>query len=338
MLQLVNRVRGVARRRAALKHMTSIANIRPLDLNIEVSNFCASSCVFCPNSKAKRIRQSMDMSLFMKICDDYSEIGGGYLGMSSMQSDLFSDKMLLERLDYLDRFTNIKPYTTTFLVGAAKFSDEQLLTFLKSMKSIEISFGGYDKDSYKIMYGINAFEAAKQQLDRIALLIQEHNINVRVSIYIRTNDKVATINSEFIKSLPSCFSVTSVKDKFFSWGGIIKSSDLPDGAKLNTSYNTGKSIDCAVPWASLSVNVDGKVVGCGCVDWNAKHVIGDLKSESIQEVWQGAAAQDFRRGFSRGKIPELCVECDFYSRVDHAFSRPELENYKPTDSFYYEWS
>jgi len=278
------------------------------------------------------------MDLFLNICEDYNAIGGGYLGLSSMQSDVFSDKLLFERLDHLERFPDIRPYTTTFLVGAAKFSDEQLLKFLKSMKTLQISFGGFDKDSYKIMYGINGYEIARQQLDRIGRLIKENRLGLEPYIFIRTPDKAAAENSDFVKTLPSCFYVANINDQFFSWGGLIGESDLPQGARLVRADNSDKRVDCSIPWASLSVNVDGTVVGCGCVDWNSKHLIGDLKVQSIEEVWQGAPAREFRRAFSSGKVPDLCMDCDYYMRVDHAFSRPEQQNWKPTDSLYWQWS
>ncbi len=277
----------------------------------------------------------MDMDLFEKIVADYASIGGGYLGLSSMQSDLFSDKMLFDRLDFLQEFDNIVPYTTTFVAGAAKYTDEQLLKFLTQVKYIQVSLGGVDKDSYKSMYGINAFDTVKQQLDRIARLIGEEKLDTLIGLYFRTANKEAIEKSEFVRDLPKCFYISEIRDTFFTWNGIIEASDLPDGATLSPLDNTGKKVDCSVSWASLSSNVDGTVVGCGCVDWNSKHVVGDLKTHSITEIWNSEAAKSFRAGFSEGKIPEICKECSLYTPLDKAFSRPALANYQPTDGVYY---
>lgn len=75
---------------ATVSHVMAISTKRPLDLNIEVTNFCAASCVFCPNSKIKRQKTSMDMALFKKIVDDYAAIGGARLACPPCNRICFS--------------------------------------------------------------------------------------------------------------------------------------------------------------------------------------------------------------------------------------------------------
>jgi radical SAM protein with 4Fe4S-binding SPASM domain len=317
--------------------MQKLVARRPLDLNIETTNFCAASCVFCPNSKVKRVKSMMDMELFKRLIHQYAHIGGGALGISSMQSDLFSDKHLLERLKYVRKFKDvIAPYSTTYLVGASKFSDDDLKEILGSLKYLQISLGGIDRDSYRAMYGVNGFDTARTQLLRIKRIVEENKLPIKLSLLFRTQNADNTLTSSLVEELGPTFAIPENRNTFFSWGGIISQSDLPTGAELVTLDNREQRVDCAVAQASMSIGTDGTVVGCGCVDWNARHVIGNVEDKKITSIWQGKEAIDFRTAFSRGDIPDLCKDCSLYVPIDKSFSRPALRNYVPTDGLYYE--
>jgi radical SAM protein with 4Fe4S-binding SPASM domain len=319
-----------------LKRMEYLIAKRPLDINIETSNFCAASCVFCPNSKVKRRISNMEMPLFQKICEEYAEMGGGALGISSMQSDLFSDKMLLQRIGYLKKLKGkFYVYSTTYLAGASKLDDAELEFLLTNFDLLQISIGGADKESYRALYGVNAFDTVRSQLLRVKKIVETKQLPIKLCLYLRTTDPERALHSDLVKELGNTFATVEARDWFFSWGGIIRQSDLPEGARLIIFDNSTQQADCAVASASMSINVDGSVVGCGCVDWNSRHIVGNVKVQSLKEVWQSKEALQFRKAFSKGQIPDLCKDCSLYISVTDAFSRPPLQNYKPIDGLYY---
>ena len=321
----------------ALSHMNSIVNERPLDINIETTNFCPLKCVFCLNRKVERSKEIMPMDLFGKICADYYAIGGGAIGISSMQSDIFSDELLMQRLEILKKYSDkFYVYTTTNVVSCVKFSDEQLKTFLETFDYLVISMGGVEKEEYKIMYGVDAFDVVEKQLERFKRIIDENNLDIKIDIGIRTFQKDKIIKSSEFKKINSLFPIYDVKDSFFSWYGMIKETELPQGANLILSDNTNKAKDCVVSFATLSINVNGQVIGCGCIDWEAKNVIGDTNNNSILEIWQSDSAVSFRKAFSTGKIPFVCRECGLYIEKDECFSNTCLEKYQVSDGLYYD--
>jgi radical SAM protein with 4Fe4S-binding SPASM domain len=266
--------------------------------------------------------------------------GGGAIGLSSMQSDVFADNLLMQRLNYLKKYKDkFWLYTTTNLVGAKKLSDHEMAAFLEALSYIEVSLGGPDRDDYRKMFGVDALESVLEQLSRVSRIVKSRNLKTRVDVAIRTNDSEKFLNSKLYKDLSkdTIIKISAVKDKFFSWGGLVSQDHLPEGATLMEPNNDFQT-DCAVPWASLSINVDGTVVGCGCVDWNARHVVGNVFSQSIAEVWNSKEAKEFRTSFSRNAIPDLCQKCAFYSSIDSEFGRRRLRNYKPIDGLYYNYA
>lgn len=68
-------------------------------------------------------------------------------------------------------------------------------------------------------------------------------------------------------------------------------------------------------WHSCVFTWDGQVVPC-CFDKDASHVMGDLKKESFEELWQGEAYQRFRGAIlkSRKEI-DICANCSEGTKV-----------------------
>ena len=66
---------------------------------------------------------------------------------------------------------------------------------------------------------------------------------------------------------------------------------------------------CWKMWHSAVLTWDGQVVPC-CFDKDAQHRMGDLSQQRFQEVWQGAAYQQFRELLLRSRSEiEMCQNC-----------------------------
>lgn len=316
--------------------MNFIVEERPLDINLEVTNFCPLKCVFCPNRKIKRNKKTMSLLLFEKICDDYYSIGGGAMGISSMQSDIFSDSLLAERLAILKKYSDkFHIHTTTNLISSHKFDENIIKNFLETFSFIEISLGGVEKEEYERMYGVDAFDIFKKQLELFRKIIDDNNLDIKVSLAIRTHQKKEIVKTAEFQELKSLFGISDIKDKFFSWYGQIEQDELPQGAELLVANNKGKIKDCVVPFATMSINTDGTVLGCGCIDWESRYPVGDITQNSIKEIWNSPKCIAFRESFSQGKMPCICTTCGLYIEKETCFSSPSLINYKVTDGLYY---
>ncbi len=80
---------------------------------------------------------------------------------------------------------------------------------------------------------------------------------------------------------------------------------------------------CVSPWRSVVVLWDGRVVPC-CKDADAKLVLGDLRHQSLEQIWQGPAARALRAIHSAGvTIPgaHLCSCCP-WGRAEFARGAP----------------
>jgi radical SAM protein with 4Fe4S-binding SPASM domain len=142
-------------------------------------------------------------------------------------------------------------------------------------------------------------------------------------------------NDKIYQKLINDFPSRGIMVSYFDWSGLISQEDLPPGANLLVKDNTKEKVDCTVCNATLSITPEGKAIGCGCIDFNSKYIIGDCSEDNLLNIWKNKRALSFRRSFHEGHIPEMCKKCALYLNVKNAYSRRQLLNYKVTDGLYF---
>jgi MoaA/NifB/PqqE/SkfB family radical SAM enzyme len=67
----------------------------------------------------------------------------------------------------------------------------------------------------------------------------------------------------------------------------------------------GVATPCLIPWRFLFIQEHtAKVFACPY----HRHPYGDLKTATLEEIWNSEAAQEMRRSLARGEIPKYCLE------------------------------
>ena len=316
-------------------HILDIVQNRPLDINIEIVEYCPLKCRFCVNRKKNRTYHSMSMDLFGKICEEYSEMGGGGIGLSSMQSDVFSDNQLMNRLRYLNKYKDIfYVYTTTSLISASKYGDREINEILDVFDLMEVSVLGTNPDDYRMMSGIDGYDLLYSTLYRFKNLIDRWNKRTTIVLCFRTTNLHKLKKDMVFQKLANDFGISYSIDTYFDWYGGISQEDLPNGAKLRNPDHSKDSSDCALAYKSLTIKTDGQAVGCGCVDWDGVFVIGDARIQTLREIWNSDDARKFRYGFSGGKIPDICKHCGMYYDCKKIYGQKKYVKYMPEMGVY----
>jgi MoaA/NifB/PqqE/SkfB family radical SAM enzyme len=79
---------------------------------------------------------------------------------------------------------------------------------------------------------------------------------------------------------------------------------------LPGSDETDLKAFCVRPFEQLYIAYDGRAVLC-CQDWVLEEVMGDLTTQSVEEVWMSAAYVAKREALLRKERTGLCAKCDF---------------------------
>jgi len=97
---------------------------------------------------------------------------------------------------------------------------------------------------------------------------------------------------------------------FTTWGSQTDDFDrLAAAEQADLLQRALRPHPCRNLWESVVIAWDGRVVPC-CLDYNATMVMGDLRTQTLAEIWNDEAYVRFRRMELEGKnVTSLCRNC-----------------------------
>ena len=288
----------------------------PLLLHVEGTNIFNARCVFCAYRKMERSREIMDLRLFEAVIDEYQSLGGRHVSLTPIVGDPFLDPFLFARLDYLCNCVNIERfyfYTNGILMKPNAI--EKLLQYDGKL-SIYISIGGFDRETYKEIIGVDAFERVCKNVDSFIEVKLRLGSRTRLFIVLRcppsnwrgeTWERFRKYESE--KHLAIIRSI-----HYDSWAGTIKPKDLRS-VGLKPAPIPHKRGECCMLYGRPIVLANGMVNACACRDVNAELIIGNIRGSSLEEIWNGEERRNIISLHRDGDYPEVCKRCTYYISV-----------------------
>ncbi len=290
----------------------------PYVVYIDPTNVCNFKCQFCPTAYPDLIAESgrtqglMKMDLFRKIVDDISGFGVK-LKLASIYKDgePLLNKHFPEMIRHL-RQADVAERIWTKTNGSRL--DPEL--------NAELAECGLDM----ICIGVEA--VTNEGYRKIALVdvdYEKFRGNVkdlyerrgRMQIYVKIADSgfsPAEIEKFYRDFQP--ISTHIAVEKLMGWSNssvkdftLGTNPDTYDGLPL-----VPKEV-CAYPFYVLAVNSDGSVSLCGN-DWSHGTVVGNVKEQSLVEIWNGDRLYEFRKTMLSGHRCDLkaCANC-YYLQI-----------------------
>jgi len=280
----------------------------PTVLMIENTNHCNAECVMCPRDTLSRKRGFMDFGLFEKIMKEVSSVRRKPVTHLHGFGEPLLDKLLAERIQ-LAKTCGMKH---TYIVTNASllFPETSRKIIGAGLDKMKISFYGTDEESYNTTMKRLTFKVTFQNITEFLRIRKDMKRgNPRLILQYIPNETNHAKTEEF-QGLWSSLIDTKV-------GDCLNISSLHNYGGGRAYNHPGKKIVsvCYFPWTSMSVLWDGRVVTC-CMDSNGVQVLGDLNSQSIQEVWNGpvlSGVRDHFRKLDYSKYP-VCLSCDWVHR------------------------
>jgi radical SAM protein with 4Fe4S-binding SPASM domain len=89
-------------------------------------------------------------------------------------------------------------------------------------------------------------------------------------------------------------------------------SQMERDARLSLDYYKLKKQVCPFPFYTLVVHADLRVSVC-CVDWAKETVVGDLRHETLAQIWRGEKLRAFQLMHLQGRAGEhkACRDCTY---------------------------
>lgn len=306
-------------KRIDLVNRTKLESVIPLAtpfvINVDPSDNCNFQCKFCPTGDRQLMKEigrpmkTMDFDLFKKIVDDIQEFEQPLkvLRLYKDGEPLLNPKFP-EMVKYAKESGNILKVDTTS--NGSLLTPEKALALVDAkLDKINISIEGVTEKQYK------DFSNAKINFPKLVENIKflyDNRKNTEVVIKIN-GDTISDDDKKFFTQTFAPISDSAYIEHVMScWPEF----DLADyGLAANSEFGIyGQEIRevsaCAYVFYSFSINSDGTCSTC-FLDWSRKLLIGDVRTETVKEVWLGSRMRNYQKMFLRGerKKHPVCKDC-----------------------------
>ncbi|MEZ5320411.1 MAG: radical SAM/SPASM domain-containing protein [Vicinamibacterales bacterium] len=261
-------------------------------VQIESTNKCNAKCVFCPRDDMFRPQGVMDMDLYRKVVDECAELGITHVRVHNY-GEPFLDRELVEKVAY----AKSKGIAEVGMISNGSLISERLARGMidAGLDAINISVDAAGKE---------VFEATRLQL-------KFDNVIDNIRTLVRLKQELGKTRPKLILSFVRQGNDADEAAFIREWQGVADKIHITELHNWAGAYDRHADISypCYRMWLTFTVLWDGRVSLC-CADFDGKHILGDLRTSSIREIWNSPAYRAVRRQQLESGGPEICQSCD----------------------------
>jgi len=280
---------------------------------IETINTCNARCIMCGIDFDKKAKQVIDDDLFDKMVTEISQYADHVEKvMLYLDGEPLLDKRMPQKVAKM-KAAGVKK--VNLASNASLLDDKRALALIEAgLDEIYITLDSLKPEVYEaIRVRLNFNEVYNNILGFIALRDQL-NPKLLIRIQMIQQDLNFDEGDAFLEHWRTRLQPTDqiVVQKAHNWANGVDVHKFGDESDIN-------NYPCIALWGTFVAHVDGTVPLC-CMDTDTKHLLGDLRTQSIAEVWQGQVMNRLRKMHLDGErkdIP-LCDGCTLWRETKHA--------------------
>ena len=274
----------------------------PVEISLELTNYCNLRCVMCPTPFLKRARGYMTETLFNRVARDISD-EKGFLFLPQGFGELLLHKKLFELLDFAFKL-GIRPIVV--LTNGMLLNEINLAGFLNRVNVMVVTIDGVTAKTYESI--------------RVGGRLQIVAHNIERLLEMRGGNQTPHLVLRIIEMKETEGEIDSFKD-FWSdrigSGDIIQVVDFNDWAGKVAYRGIGEvrqereRTPCRMLWKNLSVYYDGQVSPC-CYDAEGELIVGNVLEQNLKEIWNGSSLKKVRGIHLRHQFQNIpiCSRCN----------------------------
>jgi MoaA/NifB/PqqE/SkfB family radical SAM enzyme len=261
-------------------------------VQIESTNLCNAKCVFCPRDEMSRRQGVMDMDLFKKIVDECAALGITHVRVHNY-GEPFLDRQLVEKV----RYAKEKGIAEVGMISNGSLITEEIARGMieAGLDAINISVDAGGKET---------FERTRVHLEYDTVI---NNVRTLARLKKEMGRKRPKLILSFVRQDNSMDEQAFI-DEWSAIADKIHVTDLHNWAGTLNSISDVR-YPCYRLWLTFTVLWDGRASLC-CADFDGRNVLGDLRTSTIEEVWNSPAYLSVRKQHLESGGPEICRSCD----------------------------
>ena len=269
----------------------------PYMIQLESSTACDASCLFCHRPKMKRPGGTMSRWVFEKILHDAKE-----LNISEIVIFLCGEPFLFpDVFKWLQRLREER-CTTAIFTNAAHLDAEKarmLVGYSDVVHHVVFSLAGIDSESYERIMGLS-FERV---MENVEYFLDVNNREIRTVAHMPCFSQTTSFVDAWREYWVGKMDEVS-PTPMFNYAGLVHDPLERTENEQQKKFYCDRLNHLMILW-------DGRVVLC-CWDAEGQVVLGDVKIQSLRQVFYGDIAKRYRKLHSEGRFSELplCTSCN----------------------------
>jgi len=280
----------------------------PQIIQVQTQYGCNARCVFCPMGREdNQVHGHMEDSTFQRIVDEAIENKVKVLS-PYLQNDPLVDRRIYDRIAYIleRRGKRVLP-KTKLITNGGLLTEERAYNLVRSgLEYIVFSVHGVDSRVYEAIMNGPRFDTTIRNIDTFLRVKEElHSKTPQVQVWaVRTKEvdrQLAEVRSFWAERHVS-FKARELDNRAHP--------EITDNTDLATEYDEWKfATYCTIPFWRAWILWNGDMVLC-CVDWDRRHVFGNIHESSIREIWNSEPYNQYRDRMRRNDFAgTLCEHC-----------------------------
>lgn len=269
----------------------------PKFIQLETTIVCQAKCYFCPQNGVTRTPKFMPLEMIDSILSQTK--GLGIVFRPFILNEPFADKRMVEIVNKIKADPTAKvEFNTNGEFVTEKISEGLLAAGVDFMR---FSVDGITKKTFDETRGIN-FDKVYHNVQYFLKRAQEtkHHCHIELRmIKLPGTEQEQKEYEKFWTTLGA--NVVFTKLYRYPWQGQTEAINKP----------------CFKILDEMFIYVSGEVTLC-CWDSNERAVVGDLKKESLLDIWNGPKLNEYRKLLANGQRDKilLCSRCDAFKDLD----------------------
>jgi len=269
----------------------------PIEISLESTAKCNLYCPMCPRAIYTFDNENMDLDLFRKViqdCKDYVEFIWPYgIGEPMIHPNIFE----------MIRITREAGIRTGMSTNATLMDERRADLLLDcGLDYVIFAFDGATKETYEKYRAGAVFEKTRENI----LNFLRKKLERKSPAYVVLQMVLLKENTSEIEAYKKLWSIPGVDEIRFKRDEI-----QTEGTKIqDIEFKTQRRHPCHLLWRGpMYVRYDGLAYPC-CYMWEEPPV-GDLRKQSVMEVWNSDAMVKLREAHLKGDLSDYpaCQTC-----------------------------
>lgn len=270
---------------------------------IEPTNYCNYACRICPNRFYKDSEKGfMDFGLFSKILEQIKDVA------EVIQLYWLGEPLLHPQIIMMIEACKAKTHAKVMISTNGSLLSEEFAKKLVDARLDKLIVSMDAAASNEIYQSIRCNGNIELLNNNVSNLLKyASTLDITLQFILTFENQCE--KEAFIKKWENKGVKISIQC-LYTWANQM--SELKKMSDYLSPMIAKSRVPCADLWYKMAIHWDGHVSRC-CFDWSFDSCVGDVKKDSVFDVWNSAQMRNLRKQHCKADYAGICKNCDAWA-------------------------